>query len=328
MNKLFKLKEWLTLDETASHFSSAFGEPVEKKDIFRLALDGHLQLSVNLVNHAKARVGLFGGSENAIYYDSSWTLTAELLKRMMLGGIGPDINGEPIRVLKSIKISDQIYLNFDDEVKSVEGVWDLSMWGGERLDLEHEYQILTDGPSVTLETFEGVILKRGDEVCQLQESYDDNEFQEGSMINGERLERKIIDERIPRDEANELREEYLKLRKEYIQTRDANPKENDYYPKGGVPYDAVYIVKTEEVLRFLSSLDENTGDGKPLNTRERNTLLVLIATLCKEAKVDYEARGIASVIEKMTEINGTRISDDKIREILNLLPQAVETRKK
>jgi hypothetical protein len=328
MSKLFKLKAWLTLDEAATHLSSAFGELVEKKDIFRLALDGYLKLSVNLVNRAQARSGRVGGPSDAVYFDSQSGFTPALLKRMMMDGIRSEANLESIEVLKSLKISDEIFLNFDEEIESVGGVWDLSMWGGEKLDVEHEYQILTDGPAITLETFEGVILLQGDIVCQLQESYDENNFQEGSKVNGKSLEIKIVEESIPQNEAKELREIYRKSRKEYLERRSENPKENDYYPKGGMPNDAVYIVKTEEVLRFLSSLDETLHEEKPLSTRERNTLLVLIATLCKEAKVDYEARGIASVIEKMTEIYGARISDDKIREILALLPQAVETRSK
>ena len=57
MSKLFKLKEWLTVPDAARHLSIAFGEEVSEPDVLRLALDGHLKLSVNFVNHARARRG-------------------------------------------------------------------------------------------------------------------------------------------------------------------------------------------------------------------------------------------------------------------------------
>jgi hypothetical protein len=60
MNRLFKLKEWLTLDEAAAHISNVLGEPATVPDLFRFALDGHLTLSVDFVNHTKARKGIAG----------------------------------------------------------------------------------------------------------------------------------------------------------------------------------------------------------------------------------------------------------------------------
>ena len=59
MSKLLKLKEWLTTDEAAKRLSISAGEEVTEADILRLALDGHLTLSVYLVNHAKALTGRF-----------------------------------------------------------------------------------------------------------------------------------------------------------------------------------------------------------------------------------------------------------------------------
>ena len=57
MKKLFKLKKWLTVPETARHLSIVFGEEVSEADVLRFTLDRHLKLSVNFVNHAK---GMFG----------------------------------------------------------------------------------------------------------------------------------------------------------------------------------------------------------------------------------------------------------------------------
>ena len=56
-SKLFKLRKWLTIPETAKHLSLMFGEEVTEADILRLGLDGHLKLSVYFVNHAHAKAG-------------------------------------------------------------------------------------------------------------------------------------------------------------------------------------------------------------------------------------------------------------------------------
>ena len=56
-SKLFKLKEWLTVPDAARHLSIVFGEEVSEADVLRLALDGHLKLSVYFVNYAKASCG-------------------------------------------------------------------------------------------------------------------------------------------------------------------------------------------------------------------------------------------------------------------------------
>ena len=46
---LWKLRTWLTLEEAADYLSSMTGHHVDEGDILRLALDGQLQLSVNLL---------------------------------------------------------------------------------------------------------------------------------------------------------------------------------------------------------------------------------------------------------------------------------------
>ncbi len=68
MRKLLKLKEWLTVSDAARHLSILFGEEVSEADVLRLALDGHLTLSVDFVNHASARCGPIVPIEDAKRY--------------------------------------------------------------------------------------------------------------------------------------------------------------------------------------------------------------------------------------------------------------------
>jgi hypothetical protein len=55
LKKLVKFKAWLTLPETARYLSIVLGEDVTEADVLRLALDEHLELSVNFVNGASAQ---------------------------------------------------------------------------------------------------------------------------------------------------------------------------------------------------------------------------------------------------------------------------------
>ena len=62
LKKLLNLKPWLTIPDAARRLSVSFGEDVTEADVLRLGLDGHLTLSVNFVNHARAVPGrLFRG---------------------------------------------------------------------------------------------------------------------------------------------------------------------------------------------------------------------------------------------------------------------------
>jgi hypothetical protein len=48
MSNLFKLKKWLTVEETAKRLTNSMNEPVSPADCLQLALDGHLTISVLL----------------------------------------------------------------------------------------------------------------------------------------------------------------------------------------------------------------------------------------------------------------------------------------
>ena len=57
--KLWKLQEWLTLEDTAAELTIKLNEEVNVARVLRLALDGALILSVNFVNGAYARRGIY-----------------------------------------------------------------------------------------------------------------------------------------------------------------------------------------------------------------------------------------------------------------------------
>ncbi len=319
MNKLLNLKKWLSLDEAAEHLSNVLGEPATVADLYRFALDGHLMLSVDLVNHAQARIGTWLKTEQVefdlIEYDS--------------------ISGEKLDVPFSIPINYEIRVSKDDWIKlekpvvSIKGVWDLTMNGAEHLDIEHCYQQLTSGLEVTLMTLDGAFLQQGDIVCQLQQDFDNNEFQKGSKAQQKDMELYIATNDINDDEINMLRNKFKTDREEYLNGRRDKPKEDNYYPAGGLgDVDHVLVIRTKEITRFIQSLEDTPVSDKPLTSKERNSLLVLIGALCKEVDIAPNKRGVTASLVAMTEVLGAPLSDDTIRKILSQIEDAVSLRNK
>lgn len=55
MDKLLKLKKWLTLDEAATRLTSTVDQEITEADILRLGLDGMIRLSVYLPGNVPAK---------------------------------------------------------------------------------------------------------------------------------------------------------------------------------------------------------------------------------------------------------------------------------
>ena len=70
-------------------------------------------------------------------------------------------------------------------------------------------------------------------------------------------------------------------------------------------------------------------DIDPLDPRERNTLLIIIAALAREAKIKIDLPGKAAIfIEGLTDSMGTHASKRAIEEHLKKIPDALATRMK
>jgi hypothetical protein len=236
------------------------------------------------------------------------------------------------KIIDSITIPDSLYidqnrfLRLDEKVSSIRNVWDLPMLGGERLDIEHYYQQLTGGPAVTLSNLDGAFLEKGEVVCQLLESWEENEYQSGSLAQQRDMESHILKHNLPSEEASKIRSDFKKKRNEFLEKLKSQTDEENYYPAAGLPEEGVLVVRTQAIIDFLNSLQGDTE--RPIVTKERQTLLVIIAALCNEAGIDYQQRGIASAIQCLTETIGAPISDDTIRKVLNQIDNALESRSK
>ena len=319
MSKLFKLKEWLTLDEAANHISNVLGEPVTVADLYRLALDGHLKLSVDFVNGTYVRQGKWV-RDDAIQF-------VRIEAGQFFEGVPHKAYNMPLN--HEIWVSDDKWIALEDPVVSIDGIWDLTMVGGEKLDIQYYYQQLTSGVEVTLETLEGSFVQQGDVVCQLQEDFDNNEFQSGSMAQLKNINSYFQQNKVGEDREKEIIAEYKANRESFLEKRKERPNECNYFPSGGLgPHNGVLVIRTNEITRFIQSLEETPAPKKDLTSKERNSLLVLIGALCKQLDINPITRGVASSLVRMTEIAETPLTDDTIRKILHQIDEAVSLRSK
>ena len=155
MSKL--LKKWLTVPETARHLSIPLGQEIGEADVLRLALDGDLTLSLFLPTPTWALLGNFIDADRMYehfppdgytrveegddWYDHDHNISARRQNNYNEWVSSKDtliVDGGRKQVL---------------EIKSgaaIEGVWDLTMRGGERDYIERLHRKLTMGRRVKL----------------------------------------------------------------------------------------------------------------------------------------------------------------------------------
>lgn len=340
MSKLFKLKKWLTIPETKKYLTQLFGEKVTEADIFKLALDGHLVLSVYFVNGAMARQGILNDCLPSECIDDidHYTEKYPFLKHLSLPHFNNmcklfrpnDLDQTDALSLYLQNTITEASLGLGKGVVTIYGVFDLPLFGAERLDVEHRCQMLTGGPDVTTQCLDGAFVFKGDVIYQLQESFENNEYFPGSKADGENLENQIISEKINNADAEKLREQFKAIRAAFLRARDAWPSIS-HYPAGGLPDDAAFVVRTESLRKLQDRLTKDDlpdKSEKPLAPRQRNTLLTIINALCEHSNIDIKSRGTAAQIARMTEEMGTPVSQQTILDLLKEIPDAVETRMK
>ncbi|HEX7047027.1 MAG TPA: hypothetical protein VF275_05605 [Gammaproteobacteria bacterium] len=342
MSKLLKFKEWLTLEETVRHLSIIIDEEVTEADVLRLALDRHLQLSVNFVNGAKAnlmrvipmkempmfvaRMSEVGGIEfpldilrNNVKPDEVPSLPDEIRRGLEDGTLC-------LIQEQGTAIGEDKTLRAERGVKTLHGVWDLPLIGAECLDIEHHYQQLTGGPEITLADVEGPLVQSPEgELYRLLESWDENEFQSGSSASLEKLKQCIVENNIEASKAGELLRKHKADRHKFLEKQRRWTDSDRYYPAGGLPDDCVFVVRTSSVQEFQARMTDSTKD-RPVSTRERNKYLEIIAALaCAgwgwDGKEPYR---IAKEIQNDAALKGFTISDrtlgEKLKEAVEHLP--------
>ena len=89
------------------------------------------------------------------------------------------------------------------------------------------------------------------------------------------------------------------------------------------------IAEKSDLQNQNSSLTAQVKEVDPINTRERNTLLTIIAALCREARIDIKTPSKAGyLIQSLTDSMGASVAKRTVEEHLKKIPHALATRMK
>lgn len=240
MSKILNLKRWLTIPEAARHLTIALGEDVSDADVLYLALDRKLKLSVDFVNGVKARPG------KVMPIDEAPTFLGPFSAELVVHGIG--LGNGTVFVL-------------DEKIVSLSGIWDVPMIGGERLDVEYKYQQMIGGPEVETISIDGAFVCRNDSMFQIQEDFDCNEYQAGSMAQRDAIERLIVDKGLDTASVRDLTAKYAHDRAEFLERRKTQCETEKYYPAGGLPRDAMLVIQTSALQEFEREQTTTSAPG-------------------------------------------------------------------
>jgi hypothetical protein len=104
-------------------------------------------------------------------------------------------------------------------------------------------------------------------------------------------------------------------------------RERFFFPAGRLPDDAVLVVRTAALRQLERSIAEPAATERSLETRERTSLLTIIAALAEAAGLSLEHPSkTAQVIERLTETRGTRLSARAIENHITRARQLTQTR--
>ena len=142
-----KLTPWLTVPEAAQHLTRALGKDITSAYVLRVGLIGQLKLSVHFPNLAQAR--RYVAPDCTEEYEEHLQIVAA----RAAGLPDPVFDRRPPTPLEE-ECARVVVLR--------EEVYDLPMVGGEKLDVEQEYQRQTGGPEVTLTAFDGTFVDSED----------------------------------------------------------------------------------------------------------------------------------------------------------------------
>jgi len=306
MSKLFKLKQWLTTEETAKHLSNVLAEPVSEADVLKLGLDGHLRLSVNFANSVPAKKGnvipldegsshkyqnifnLFGEEgisdnlKNKIYqktqnaikkYPNDSYAQFKIIASEYDVTIGHVMEIADIDILDGISIGSGLVLELDDSINNIEGVFDLPMIGSELIDVSWRFHLDALGIEVDGVNLNGTFVSASDNIIyQTQESFDDNR---GYKTARDRQQYKLRKLQFNKS-TNRRKDKLIALRQEKFEKLDEKwnrwCREDRYYPAGKLPDDSILVVRTTVITDFLNTLDieaepEHHHNAKPVVKR-------------------------------------------------------------
>lgn len=146
MKRLFHLKKWVTLNDAARRLSTLLDEAITAGDVLQLAIDGHLRISLRLINGAVARP----------------LMLIDDLSKMSVDKV-PGLDGKYSVVIPRdgpiITYGAHLYQVLNVMMELDSDIWDLPMLGFETVLVQQLYQSITGGEQIErLMTDEGFLV--------------------------------------------------------------------------------------------------------------------------------------------------------------------------
>jgi hypothetical protein len=137
MSKLANLKSWLTLSDTTQFLSEKLKENVSQAELFRLAMDGHITLSIRILEPTMSNIG------QAVKADKAETMMSDQVEWPSYLTIR-DLPEKPYVIFTSPKLEHGLFFK-KERFDFVSGIFDLRWGDGVSLALRNKYQQLTGG---------------------------------------------------------------------------------------------------------------------------------------------------------------------------------------
>lgn len=296
VSKLFKLKRWLTLPETARHLTGLCGEEVTEADILRLVLDGHLKLSVNFVQETWA-----APCKLACYPEDK--LRVAIANKSYPEELNWRENPRGME-LASLKIGEDKFLNSQDkEWVSLSGLYSLPMIDGDWLAVEQKWRSLTGNHEVMRPGYYGTFLEDDNKtIYRLKDGINFSEYQAVYKPKQNELRRHIANNNISKDNAETL----LNLLEE---ERETFLKENH---RATLPQDSALVVRTE-ALRELEQFLSDTAQDKEISTKTHKSTEI---NAQKREQILGAALSVLASWPNECKSNSGKIQATKIRELI------------
>lgn len=322
------MHEWLTLDKSASYLSHKLNRSVEITDLYHLALDRKLTLSVRFLEPVLALYGKFveedeffaeAADENTVesHCDSSDLFTV----------IDTFDSSEPV--------NDDTWFVYEDVAQNINGVWDLTMLGLESLDIEKRYldELGECGYHPKRNKEEGVFIRNDTTVCKLLNKLEPSPVFEDKAFVCDIMKNFLTSNGICFDECvdhefNRLASLLTPSQREHVMTMidflSVSFPTKKLYKNCLTIEDYKYqmVIRTQAIEEYIQLFEKvpqevNPEIVSPIRDKNRTALLNIIEVLCKKVGINPKQRGVTTALVTIVESADKSLADDTIRKILS-----------
>lgn len=152
MSKLFQLKSWLTIEETANRLTTTLGEKVSVADCLQLAVEGHITISAMLDE------GRYAIASQVIKTSQRKVCEKWIIETNSDGAIIRTIAGDEFYSNEQLDYEYEDIERVSDVFRINHGIYDLPMVGAESLDVMHEFDLSRDKVPREFHNMEGAFL--------------------------------------------------------------------------------------------------------------------------------------------------------------------------